>query len=808
MGCPTYTAPIRDRDPDFRGVIYDWDFFRRTSKNYPAQRFRLYRGVCPSWDNEARRPGRGTVFLGNTPERYGEWLQNAAVDTISRFTDPSERLVFINAWNEWAEGAYLEPDRRNGYAYLAATRAALEAVSWPNRARGRVVLVGHDAHRHGAQFLLLHLIWEMTRHIGVEVECVLLRGGPLVDEYRTAAPLHLLAGADPAGLAAKSLAADLKTRGFTVAIANTTVCGLFARTLTEAGFAVVSLVHEQSTVIDTYEGRGLLKEAAALAAACNHIVFPSSIVADEFRQRNNVDPARAVVRPQGLYKRSRLRTPGDVEKAKQKVRSEFGWSTSRRLVLGVGFGDRRKGVDLFANVAAYVLTREQNAAFLWVGDLDEATGHGVAAWHGKSTFAQQVAFTGFRSDLDVVYAAADLFILPSREDPFPSVLLGAFDAGLPAVAFAGVGGFDGLFATGEVGALVDAFDITAFGDAVLQLLHDDALRQRKGAAAARLIQREYLFSRYACDLLRIAGVPTRTVSVIVPNYNYCRYLDARLRSVATQTHSPFEVIVIDDASSDGSAEWLSENLSRICPDAELIINAANSGSVFRQWYNGCRRATGEFVWIAEADDLADPEFLDAVLRGFDDPDVVLSYCQSRQVTPDGAILSNDYLDYVADISPDKWRSDHIVDGLDEIRHALAVKNTIPNVSAVVFRRSALLEALEANLAELDRLRVAGDWFVYVDVIRKGKVAFLSRALNTHRRHTDSVTFGTAKMTHLREVITMQCKVRDHFAPPSETTASAAAYREVLYRQFDLATPEAANAADHPDLKELVKQAER
>lgn len=80
------------------------------------------RGVFPGWDNEARLPGRGTSFHGGTPALYREWLSYA----IRTMRDaPGPKLAFINAWNEWAEGAYLEPDRRFGCAYLEATRAAI-----------------------------------------------------------------------------------------------------------------------------------------------------------------------------------------------------------------------------------------------------------------------------------------------------------------------------------------------------------------------------------------------------------------------------------------------------------------------------------------------------------------------------------------------------------------------------------------------------------------------------------------------------------------------------------------------------------
>jgi lipopolysaccharide biosynthesis protein len=78
----------------------------------------------PGWDNTARRPNLANVFINATPEIYEIWLR----ETVTRVVDcrPSEeRLVFINAWNEWAEGAHLEPDRRYGRQFLLATRRAL-----------------------------------------------------------------------------------------------------------------------------------------------------------------------------------------------------------------------------------------------------------------------------------------------------------------------------------------------------------------------------------------------------------------------------------------------------------------------------------------------------------------------------------------------------------------------------------------------------------------------------------------------------------------------------------------------------------
>lgn len=90
--------------------------------------YTLFHGVCPAWDNTARRPHRGLMFVGSTPALYGEWLANACSKVIENNT-PDERIVFINAWNEWAEGAHLEPDRHNGFAYLRETARVLNRVT-------------------------------------------------------------------------------------------------------------------------------------------------------------------------------------------------------------------------------------------------------------------------------------------------------------------------------------------------------------------------------------------------------------------------------------------------------------------------------------------------------------------------------------------------------------------------------------------------------------------------------------------------------------------------------------------------------
>jgi lipopolysaccharide biosynthesis protein len=125
---PLWYGKVRPLVPDFKCKIYDWNDLVKRSEHYATPGYTLLRGVCPSWDNTPRRKNAGTVFVNSHPDEFQRWVANAARDTCRRFADRDERLVFVNAWNEWAEGACLEPDKKHGYAYLQAIYEALTKV--------------------------------------------------------------------------------------------------------------------------------------------------------------------------------------------------------------------------------------------------------------------------------------------------------------------------------------------------------------------------------------------------------------------------------------------------------------------------------------------------------------------------------------------------------------------------------------------------------------------------------------------------------------------------------------------------------
>ena len=110
--------------------VFNWAYNIKVSDGNDTPDYKLFRGVCPSWDNTPRKGSAGSILVNNTPELFEKWVGDAVEDTIKRFKNaPDERLVFVNAWNEWAEGAHLEPDKKFGYAWLQAIRNSLSLFS-------------------------------------------------------------------------------------------------------------------------------------------------------------------------------------------------------------------------------------------------------------------------------------------------------------------------------------------------------------------------------------------------------------------------------------------------------------------------------------------------------------------------------------------------------------------------------------------------------------------------------------------------------------------------------------------------------
>lgn len=225
------------------------------------------------------------------------------------------------------------------------------------------------------------------------------------------------------------------------------------------------------------------------------------------------------------------------------------------------------------------------------------------------------------------------------------------------------------------------------------------------------------------------------VSVIIPNYNHAPYLKERIDSVLNQTYQDFEVIILDDCSTDNSREII--NRYRNHPKVtHIFFNEQNSGSTFKQWHKGFELAKGEYIWIAESDDVAHLDFLGKVMSAIDgDEEVVLAASGIKFIDERGREYGS------ASIS----KSKHIrkYSSAKFITENMLLGNHLLNASSAIFRK----DIIPKISPEYTNLRASGDYLFWIEVANQGKVVEIPQTLDYFRKSPNAVTprlYGTGQ----------------------------------------------------------------
>jgi hypothetical protein len=421
---------------------------------------------------------------------------------------------------------------------------------------------------------------------------------------------------------------------------------------------------------------------------------------------------------------------------------------------------------------------------------------GLLAWLGDEIAAAEAAggfrMLGYRADMDAVFSAADAFVLTSREDPFPTVVMEALSAGLPVVAFDRAGGIPDMLRDTGAGVVVPYGDTGGMAAAVADVLSAPITREQREARHT-LVREHYDFTAYAGRLLRLALPDLPRISVAVPNYNYARYMAGRLDSIFRQSLPVHEILVLDDCSTDDSVQAVAAAAQAADRVIRFEPNDMNSGSVFAQWRKAAELATGDLLWIAEADDLAEPGFLARAAALFaHEPDMVLAFTDSRTIDADGGPQWASYKGYYASVSPGALSHTAVFDAPDFVSQYLSVKNLILNVSSVLWRRAALLAALDACQVSLGDFRMAGDWRLYLQVLAApgARIGYEAAPLNVHRRHAQSVTHALDADIHVAEIARCHALVRQSVALPRDVCDAQSYYIAEVSTQLGASAPAA------------------
>lgn len=217
------------------------------------------------------------------------------------------------------------------------------------------------------------------------------------------------------------------------------------------------------------------------------------------------------------------------------------------------------------------------------------------------------------------------------------------------------------------------------------------------------------------------------VSVIVPNYNHAPYLVERIESVLAQTYQHIEIILLDDCSTDNSRAVL-ERYRHHPKVSQVVFNAENSGTTFKQWAKGIELARHEWIWIAESDDWCEPTLLETLVAGIT-PATCIAFCMSV------AIKGNDIL-YV---NESKHLHRHY-QGLDFVHERMLRITAISNASQAIFRKEAYFKIDKS----FTTYKFSGDYLFWMLVAQHGEVYVVGKYLNYFRKHDKDVTSPSLK----------------------------------------------------------------
>lgn len=274
----------------------------------------------------------------------------------------------------------------------------------------------------------------------------------------------------------------------------------------------------------------------------------------------------------------------------------------------------------------------------------------------------------------------------------------------------------------------------------------------------------------------------KKISVIIPNYNYANFIIERIDSILLQTYPIYELIILDDCSTDNSVEVINKKIKEIKSEypeikVNFIINEENSGGcVFKQWKKGFDLATGDCVWIAEADDSAESTFAEELIKAFDDPDVILSYCESARIDGENNLITKSSYDLYDMCRTGEWEKSYLWDGEKEITEHLSVTNTILNVSSVIWKNGDYSDIFETA----GNFKVAGDWYIYYNVLKKGKINWCCKPLNYYRKHGSSVCTDVKAEIEFAEICKLQDEISQNYNLPEYVKKKQEIRRSLMY----------------------------
>jgi len=375
-----------------------------------------------------------------------------------------------------------------------------------------ILVIGHEATYTGAPKILLNFVKWLIREKKEEVMFIIGRGGPILYEYKRIAPVFVWKKEYQKKKIFKrirdhfinteekergSFLNQLKKKDIRLILSNTIVNGEVLKALSFLDVPVITWVHELEYVIRLYNQKGMVDRAIEQTS---YFIAASDAVKRNLINNHNIEPEKISI----IYEPVEKMPDALNSKERKILKEELHIPVSAFVVGGCGSIMWRKGSDLFVQVAAILIKQiqEQDIYFIWIGGDKSSSAYLEIEREAEiQGVGDHLIFTGETDNPSRFYSIMDIFIMTSREDPFPIVNLEAAQYGLPIVCFLNSGGSP-EFVTNDVGFVIAYSDVIEMSKRIIELKNNSDIRKKMSLNLIQKAKKHY-FEHVALEVYSV-----------------------------------------------------------------------------------------------------------------------------------------------------------------------------------------------------------------------------------------------------------------------------------------------------------------
>lgn len=533
-----------------------------------------------------------------------------------------------------------------------------------NRNREKFIIVSHEATNTGAPKTALSLLSSL-KNKGKACLTILLNGGEQEELFDKYGPVINYNGQPLRESVLKIL---LENKPINV-ICNTVVSYKSAEFFQSIGLPVISLVHE------FFSGGHFSEEMfTTLINNSDNVIYPANFVLEDTLNNLPVSNEKIEIMPQGIYNDNF--PVGNVIDSRNGLINELGIPENSFIVLGCGTVESRKGVDLLVSAAKHIFStiKADNLHFIWVGKVTKQDPFYLDCIQEISSICSlngHFHFLGAHAQVDQYFLAADLFVLSSRHDPFPGVVLEAMAASLPVICFDKTTGVHEAFVHEIGGFVCKHLDIVDMAERIIQFYRHPELAVNMGHKNQQKVYKNYNFCQYTDRLLekfsflKTSNSGCTKFSIIVPVFNTPpNYLQKMILSVLSQTYKNFELCIADGSTNE--VAWCILNYYSSIDKRIKCCRVENHG-IAENTNQAIAMATGEYLCFLDHDDTLSKFSLQEIHQCVNNgvPDVI--YTNEDKIDENG-------LNYFAPVEKPAFDIE-LLESYNYITHLLTVKKS-------------------------------------------------------------------------------------------------------------------------------------